>query len=482
MGKELKPIRKQIVTSFYKIFILSVIATIVTWIIIYIIPSLFVKKINPANYYENQIPHILQYVEQQKEDILNIERKAELEKQIPLEGMDYQVLNKYGELLYGSISTPYIKNEKELLESLNENLYMRNDIIRHYPIFNDNDEFIGAIGFRYQLTLASANPQYKAVILIISLLFLFCPFIYFYLFSYFVGKKFSKQLEAPFNSLMKGARKIQHHDLDFQLVEFKTAKELNELTVTFEEMRVALKESLMRQWQIEDERKEMIAAIAHDIRTPLTIIHGHVEGLLENGAKDPERLERYLKTIFGSTERAIRLMNQLNILTIIDHPEFTIEPQPIDMKEFIKEKSNEYRILCEEKNIHFTTSLDLNRTNSVMYIDAHRISQVLDNLIANSIRYCPTNGEINFETTIHENTVKFKITDNGPGFQNEHNERVFSKFYREDKSRSGSTANFGLGLYIANRITKKHYGTISVGNRQKGGAYAKVMIREISGN
>lgn len=476
MEKTLKPIRKKIVASFYQILIFSIIATIVTWLIIFGIYFLFSNKINPANHYENQIPEILEYA-RKMEQVLSIEAKEELEKQIPLEGMDYQVLNKHGELLYGSISTPYIKNEKELVESINDYLYVRNNIIRYYPLYNENDEFIGAIGFRYKLTLASANPQLKPIILLMGALFLFCPFVYFYLFSYLVGKRMSKQLEGPFNSLMVGVKKVQHHDLDFQLEEFKTVQELNQLTEAFEEMRAALKDSLLRQWQIEEERKDMIASIAHDLRTPLTIIHGHVEGLLAGGAKDPERLERYLNTIFGSTERAIRLLNQLGTVALIDEPEFTIEPQLVDVKEFIENKSNEYRILCAEKNIRFTTDVKLNRANSVMHIDCHRISQVLDNILANSIRHSPMNGEIHWETTIDEESIHFKVTDNGPGFQTENLERVFSKFYREDSSRSGS--NFGLGLYIASVIVKKHNGSISVGNRQEGGAYAEVVIREM---
>src|SRR5690554_3139783 len=150
MEKTLKPIRKKIVASFYQILIFSIIATIVTWLIIFGIYFLFSNKINPANHYENQIPEILEYA-RKMEQVLSIEAKEELEKQIPLEGMDYQVLNKHGELIYGSISTPYIKNEKELVESINDYLYVRNNIIRYYPLYNENDEFIGAIGFRYKL-------------------------------------------------------------------------------------------------------------------------------------------------------------------------------------------------------------------------------------------------------------------------------------------------------------------------------------------
>ena len=203
---------------------------------------------------------------------------------IPLEGIDYQVVDKDGNILFGSISERYVKNQKELLNSFNTNLYDQKKIVKFYPTFDGNGEQIGAIGFRYKLTVAASNPKSQGIIIMIGFLFLVSPFVYFYVLSYLIGRRFSKKIEQPFNHLMLGARKIQNHDLDFRLVESKSAKELNQLVRAFEDMRIALKDSLLRQWQLEEERKEMVAAIAHDLRTPLTIIHGHVEGLLDGGS------------------------------------------------------------------------------------------------------------------------------------------------------------------------------------------------------
>ncbi|WP_062107443.1 sensor histidine kinase [Bacillus niameyensis] len=474
MGKAVRPIRRQVVTTFYKILFLSMGATILTWGIIFSIFLFYNNKLQPANYYESQIPSILEYVEQLQEKLLLEDTKQELEERIPLEGMDYQVLDKHGELLYGSSAKAYIHNEKELMESFNRNLYMRNNIIQFYPVFSQDGDFIGAIGFRYKLTLAASNPQLGILIVLVGFVSFICPFVYFSLFSFLIGRKFSKQMERPFQSLMDGVKKVQNHDLDFQLLEFETVQELQQLVAAFEEMRVALKDSLLRQWQIEEERKEMIAAIAHDLRTPLTIIHGHVEGLLNGGVNDKERLERYLQVIFTSTERAVQLMNQLNTVSIIDQPQFSIEFQSVNIEEFIKNKSNEYDILCEDKNISFTTAINIESSHLNVNIDPQRISQVLDNIVINSIRYVPKNGEILWKTTVVEDLIAFEITDNGPGFQNERPERVFTKFYREDPSRTGT--HFGLGLYIAFMIVKKHNGSISAQNRPEGGAYIKVII------
>lgn len=475
MGKAVKSMRRQVISSFYKILILSILATVLTWGTALLMLIKNQDKINPANYYESQIPIIMEYVEQEKEQLLQKEAQQELERRIPLEGLDYQVLDTHANLVYGSTTKQYIKDEQDLLQQLNRSLHDKHNIILFNPLLSKDGDFIGAIGFRYQLTVASANPQSKGFIIILSLLLLLSPFFYFYLFSFLIGRKLSKQMETPFRSLMEGAKKIQHHDLDFQLVEFKTVKELQELVNAFEEMRIALKESLLRQWQIEEERKEMVAAIAHDLRTPLTIIHGHAEGLIERGINDQERAERYIKIIFSSTERAVQLLDQLHTVSTIEHPEFTIEKKSVNITEFIANKLNEFQMLCQEKQLRLTPNITV-ASEQYLDMDSQRISQVLDNIIVNSIRYCPEYGEIEWDTRIHKGMLIMEIKDNGPGFPKQNIGQVFSKFYREDQSRTGTGAHSGLGLYIAQELVKKHHGSITVQNRPEGGAYTKISI------
>jgi len=481
MGKIEQPIRKQITSSFYLILLFSAVATIITWAIIATIFLLQVNRMNPANYYETQIPGILKSIEENKGKFLTIDSKKELEKEIPLEGIDYQVVDKDGNILFGSISEHYVKSQKELLNNFNKNIYDKKSIVKYYPTFNEQGEQIGAIGFRYKLSVAASNPKSQGLPIITGFLFLISPFVYFYLSSYFVGKRFSEKIKLPFANLMLGTRKIQNHDLDFQLVESQNTKELNQLVRAFEDMRVALKDSLLRQWQLEEERKEMVAAIAHDLRTPLTIIHGHIEGLIDGGAKNPERLDRYLQTIFSSTQRSIRLINQLNEVSAIGRQSFSMEPKIVDIAEFIEHKTEEYNMLCAKKNISLKSTFTLaDGARMEISIDPYRVSQVLDNVITNSIRYCPDNGVIEWTIAKEHNEIRFEIMDNGPGFHQKETERIFERFYRGDVSRSGEDTNFGLGLYIAQMIVNKHHGYIAVQNRTQGGAYTKVVIKALA--
>jgi signal transduction histidine kinase len=477
MGKVARPIRKQIATSFYLILIFSIVATALTWGILLLLLIFQSNNMNPANYYEQQIPRIVKEIDQDGERWVRIENQAKLEKKIPLDGLEYQVLNKDGSFLFGSMKKEYVKNERELVSSFNKNIYDLDRIIVMHPLFNQKKELVGAIGFRYKLSLIGANPEKSLLLGALLILSFACPFIYFYLFSYLIGKRFSKKIEIPFQHLMEGARKIQTQDLDFQLVESKSSKELNQLIRSFEEMRLALRESLLRQWQLEEERKEMVAAIAHDLRTPLTIINGHIEGLLAGGFHNTERLNRYLQTIESSTKRSIRLIDQLNEVSAIDRSDFTIEPVLVDIEEFIQNKVEEYKVLCSKKQITLRYSI---KGKEKMKMDPYRISQVLDNIITNSIRYCSEKGQIHWDTTIGYGTIIFEIMDNGPGFKSKATEKVFDKFYREDESRSGNEANFGLGLYIAQTIVKKHHGAITIQNRPEGGAFTKIIISEMT--
>ncbi|WP_301337457.1 sensor histidine kinase [Priestia megaterium] len=290
------------------------------------------------------------------------------------------------------------------------------------------------------------------------------------------GRRFSKKIERPFNELMTAAKNIQHNNLDFSLSVTQDAKELSQLLHAFEEMRKELKQSLAKQWQLEEDRKDMTAAIAHDLRTPLTIIHGHTEILVEGSKNDPERLSRYLHTIYTNTQRSIQLLNQLQEVSVIENPGFAVKSEPININTFVHEKANEFQLLCQKKEITFVSSLSETEGPNEFYGDPQRISQVLDNIITNCIRYTPERGEIVWNTAIHHNEVIFEIHDTGPGFTLSNKEQLFKKFYREDASRASGHGNLGLGLYIAHSIVKNHGGSITADNKETGGALFKIVL------
>lgn len=475
-----RTLRGQIVSNFYFILLLSIIATLITWGILGLLFSLSFQNnaVNPSNYYEKQIPGLVSLAQEQ-EDILDDANKELMDQTIPLEGLDYQVINKEGQIMYGSMSNPYISSEKELIKNLDTNLYKDNKIVRYYPVFDETESLIGAIGFRYDLSIMSANPKspYPIFIGLGIVIAFFSPFFYLFLFSYFMGKRFSRKIEQPFNEIIEGAHKIENHDLDFSLSHIESTQELNQLVSAFEEMKEALKESLHKQWKLEEDRREMVAAVAHDLKTPLTIIQGHVEGLMEMRTFNPSRLEQYLQTIQTSCQRSIQLIHELNDVSKLEQPEFKLEIKETDIKGLVLSKIREYNLLCDSKNITLKVTIDDTQTDtSLIWLDPFRINQVLDNILSNSIRYTPPAGEIIWNTTITEQNVIFEIMDSGKGFSSENMSKIFEKFYREDPSRTSEDGHSGLGLFIANTIMKKHNGEIIAKNREEGGAYFRVVV------
>ncbi|MGE7022906.1 HAMP domain-containing sensor histidine kinase [Solibacillus cecembensis] len=478
-------LRSKFVASFHFVLFKSIVATILTWLLLlFSISMLFsTNKLNPANYYEKQLPAIEKYIDDAGASILFSNSQNQLETVIPLDGIDYQVMDLDGQIIYGTYETKLIDNEKELKQQITTAATKKDGgFIKFYPIKNEQGTLQGAVVFKYGLSLLTSNPHNQWMILFLSIIFLFifAPFIYFYLFSYFSGKRLSREFERPFNEMIESTKKIKEQDLDFTLPVINYSVELEQLVQAFEEMRSALKDSLDRQLQLEQERKEMIAAISHDLRNPLTIIQGHAEGLLESGKRRQERLEPYLQTIIRNTNYASHLIAELNEMALIEKPTFTLNPKRTLINQFVQMKGEEYHRLCEKKYIDFQHRMINEDEIYMRMIDQERISQVLDNIVTNSIRYTPVNGNIEWIITMNpDQSISFDIFDNGPGFSSNQNQCVFDKYYQEESKKSGVNGLSGLGLYIAKEIVKKHGGEIHVNNRKIGGAHVKVRICEL---
>lgn len=483
-GTGKRTLRGQVISSFYLSLVLSIVATLLTWGLIGTFVFFLIQKdqMNLANHYEKQLPEIVNFVHE-RGDILGEENQEIVESVIPLEGIDYQVLDKNGDLMYGTMSNQYIFSEEDLLKQFNSVKHDGKKKIIYYPIFDEDRSFNGAIAFSYELTVSSANTKISLMIMVVGIFVLVSPFLYFYLFSYFIGKRFSSKIEKPFNEIIESARKIQQHDLDFSLSHITSTVELNQLVSAFEEMKEALKESLHRQWKLEEDRRDMVSAIAHDLKTPLTIILGHVEELLEMKEHHPERIKRYLQTIQSSCHRSTRLIQELHDVSQIEQAEFTLHFSPTHIKKWIQAKAEEYDHLAKSKNITFESIIHkIELKEDHVWVDVFRVNQVLDNVFTNSLHYTPNDGEIKWISSITDEHVCFEMIDNGPGFLSEDKSKIFKKFYREDTSRANQTGHSGLGMYIAKTITEKHGGKIIAKNRPEGGAYVKINIKNMIDN
>ncbi|MFC7680925.1 sensor histidine kinase [Paenibacillus sp. GCM10028914] len=469
-----RSIKNTFARHFVSILVCSFLATLITWIFLALLLGyLFNHNIAlPANYYETQIPAITKYVQTQGESIINEQGETKLKKVIPSKGIKHLIVSPSGEILYGDLLIKESLNRQKILARLNRTLNSDNQITKYIPVVSEKGDLVGALLLSYKLKVTSANPDSNPWVTFGLPSFFLTPFLYMTLFTFIFGKRFSREIGNPLQQLLHGAEMIKERNLQFSIEGTSSIKEVNRLANAFEDMRQELEQSIEREWKMEQERSTMFAALAHDLRTPLTIIQGHIEGLeLMNGETYDTKRQQYLQIIKRNTTRASKLLQDMNTIAEIEKVSFRINPYPVDIEELAEEKSIEYANLCKDKGITFKTEIKDHRSAKLpIMLDPFRIIQVLDNLISNSIRYTSEAGQIQWLIEISEQQMIMAITDNGTGFGQENLDQVFKQYYQGDSRTSRQKGHSGLGLYIAKVLIQHHEGHIMAKNNSPRGA------------
>ncbi|EMY5506430.1 HAMP domain-containing sensor histidine kinase [Bacillus sp. FSL L8-0642] len=467
-------IKQQLVIGFLIVLIGSLILTVLTavsgWY--WLTKS---GKVFPANYYEQKIPMIKEYVKDKGALLLDEKEQYELEKIVPREGIQYQIVNRQGAIFYGTYKKKVITNERPILSVINTNIHEEDDdteVTTYLPLVDKNGDLQGAIGFNYHLIISTAS----AVDSFFVILFLASPFIYITILSYIVSNRMGKRIKKPLAELSEASKRIQEQDLNFHL-EYNAQNEIGELVSSFENMRGALATSLSRQWELEEERREYIRAISHDLKTPLTIVQGHAEGLQSGLWKNEDLLHRYLQTIERNTNRMTKLLEEFQTVNELESFAFQLRLNRVHINPFFLKKLEEYECIARKKEIKWDVIFENNGDVQSLVFDQERISQVMDNIVMNAVRFTPVSGTVLVKVCTWHDTIEFHVYDSGPGFQEGDLKKVLQRFYQGDQSRSGSKEHFGLGLYIAKTIVEKHGGKIQVENSEvRGGAHVSFRI------
>lgn len=303
------------------------------------------------------------------------------------------------------------------------------------------------------------------VVLLVAILF----------FAWLMGRRVSQ----PVNELMQAVEKIRQQDLDFTIT-YSARNELGDLCYAFNELRRELRESLEREWRKQEEMRTMVAALAHDLRTPVTIIQGHVEGLAraEAGEKRNQRLERYLPVLEASSQRMTRLLNDMLLVSSLEQTSFVIQPRPVVLEKELARRADVYTLQAAASGITFVYEFQNRAADpSPVILDLDRIEQVLDNLFDNATRHTPANGEICLTCIREPRYVMFVLRDSGSGIAPEDLPHVWEKFYRgQAAADETSQKTTGLGLYICKLLVERHGGTITLQNRPAGGCEVAVCL------
>ncbi|MGE6537953.1 sensor histidine kinase [Bacillus luti] len=470
-------LKNQFILTFAAVIFLSIVSTVCTLILIY--SFLFIyneKSVLPANHYEKQVPSIEKFVEMNGDKIVDLSYQKKLEKVIPMQGITYQVMNTNGNRLYGTLSDELLKNDKEVYHKINTSTQNGKLITKYIPIMS-NDQLVGVLAVRY--ILAASIDYYIEYVFIIAFLI---PFIFLTLYSYLLAKRLGKQLNKPIKEVIMASQKIKNKDLDFE-IKYESENEIGILIDSFNSMKEELKNSLYVQWKLEQERRDMVASIAHDLRTPLTIILSHVEVLMEPMPNNQKRLHHYLQTIKNNTERVLHLTEEMRRISEVDNPDFTLMICNIAPAEMIPEMLEEFKELAKNEDIQLTYTLLIKpeEKNLKFALDPNRLHQILTNIISNSIRFTPKKGRINVQVEVKKDVMSFSISDSGVGFNTKDIPFLFSKFYQGDLSRSNQL-HHGLGLYIVEKLVEKHGGEIHAENNEIQGARISFTIHALFSN
>jgi signal transduction histidine kinase len=263
------------------------------------------------------------------------------------------------------------------------------------------------------------------------------------------GALMSRSLTAPLSRLAQAAQAIGARDLS-RRVKVEGTKEVIELAQAFNDMAEGLQ-------QAETSRRSMVADIAHELRTPLSVLIGNLHALLD----DVYPLTKAeVSRLYDQTHLLSRLVNDLHELSQAEAKQLPMNWQQVDVAQMVLEQSAAFSPLLEEKSI--VLKIDVAPNVPKIRADPARLAQILGNLVMNAAVHTPIGGTISVRLSQTQDTLVLSVADTGDGIAAEHIMHIFDRFYRTDRSRVRSTGGAGLGLAIVRALTELHNGSVTV--------------------
>jgi signal transduction histidine kinase len=269
-----------------------------------------------------------------------------------------------------------------------------------------------------------------------------------------------RSIIKPVDKLKLATQNIKMGNLDFEMPKVSN-DEIGDVCRDFEEMRVILKESSDDKLASDQEEKELIRNISHDLKTPLTAIKGYVEGILDGIADTPERREKYLRTIANKVNDMDKLIDELTIYSKLDTNRVPYSFAKINLKDYFDDCCEEIGIDLEAQGIKLEYKYHATQGIIVM-ADAEQLKRVVNNIVSNSVKYMTgeREGVIRIDIYDERDYAHIVINDNGKGISTSELPRIFERFYRTDASRNSKQGGSGIGLAIVKKIIEDHKGKI----------------------
>lgn len=342
--------------------------------------------------------------------------------------------------------------------------------------------FLILIPMIFALTIQSADVQWQGqvreviqevqagalrhILLTRTLRFL----ILFSLIGTLVGVITSRSLSAPLGKLAEAARAIGSRELG-QRIEVKGTEEVRQVTRAFNDMAADLEKA-------ETLRSNMLADVAHELRTPISVIQGNLRAILD-GVYEMDKAE--LAQLYDQTRQLSRLVDDLHELALAEADLLQLEESEVNLNDLVKDVASVYAPLLEENEVKL--DLELPDHSPEIIGDRTRLNQCFSNLLNNAIRYTPPGGRITVELSFTPNWAHLSVADTGIGIASKHLPYIFDRFYRVDSARNRETGGTGLGLAITQALVKAHGGEITVesAGENDGSKFTLILPRQSHG-
>lgn len=404
-------------------------------------------------------------------------------------------LQKVNEELQAKYAYLIVRRDGQIIYSGNENRIADEKLYEYLPaygeiegdicIYLDGDtqylikqmDFLYSGGAEGSLFIVSSVDDYVPEIKSLIREMLFTGIIILIMTGILLTAWVYKSILKPLGLLQKATNEIKNGNLDFSL-EVEEEDEIGQICQDFEEMRIRLKESTEEKIQYDKENKELISNISHDLKTPITAIKGYVEGIMDGVASSPEKLDKYIRTIYNKANDMDRLIDELTFYSKIDTNKIPYTFTKINVAGYFRDCVEEVGLDMESQSIElgYFNYVD----EDVMVIaDAEQMKRVISNIIGNSVKYLDKKrGIINIRIKDVGDFIQVEIEDNGKGIAAKDLPNIFDRFYRTDSSRNSSKGGSGIGLSIVRKVIEDHGGRIWATSKEGIGTEIHFVLRK----
>lgn len=456
---------KSLKYDFYLLVIKTVLLSLISGFIVFLSFAFFIYKgvAMPTDYYFKYMNEIENEIRTKKNDILNgkiIDLSNFSDK---IKG---EVIDPKGNHLYGDVGIA--PRNIDYWKTFNRDFAKNQYIYRYIPIvINDKLEAIYVLKAPFGFIIN--NKEKNPVLAFFYIPAIISPLLFFGLYLFIFTRRLYLSIWKNISTLLDATEHVRNKNFDIT-VQGLRGKEFVVIQDAFNEMIKTLNLTLKTLWNLDDEKRKMLASIAHDIRTPITVIKGQMEIIESINGSDS--LKESIQIVNNNCNRIINLVNNLALLGKIENTDFLIVKKEVHLYELLKEKEKELAMMANSKNIKVEFELNLKKEYYVL--DENLLMRLIDNVLYNSLRFT-SQGEIKLLVNDDGEKIHFTCLDTGKGFKLKDIDNLFKAYYQGDDFKG----HFGLGLYIAKKIVDKFNGDIKAYNRKEGGAVVEFFIREL---